>query len=381
MRQIHAMHVLKVSWFGSIPLAVYSPSMSDNSTASSALQRPCPQELLAGSLLWSSTMPAFGRNFFVKMPRIVSFLLSPRPLLSHEEMRRFLDSGGSIDKRDGGILPRIGSSSRVNGSNLADFSSKKGDPVHLAELQQKYPKVPDLIFQQRLGSGASGEVLLVNDMTNGSNVALKRIVVDLSHLNRVSDQDPLGDVLAEVDCLKILSDKRVVAYKGCFFDGDGLVSRFCILMEYCPGQSLWHKIELVRRDTIARQKLMSSQGHKAAGYITDATSQAPPQLWLGLTPQFIAKIFRQMVEGLCFLHLHGVIHAGDLHNGFLSFMPSKFASFCLILILILISILILILIFMFILTLLLFLLSSSLRFLQYLSIHLPISRAYHCRIH
>jgi hypothetical protein len=49
-------------------------------------------------------------------------------------------------------------------------------------------------------------------MTNGSNVALKRIVVDLGHLNRVHDQDPLGDVLAEVECLKILSDKRVVAY-------------------------------------------------------------------------------------------------------------------------------------------------------------------------
>lgn len=163
-------------------------------------------------------MPAFGRNFFVKTDRVVSFLLSPRPLLSHDAMKRFLDSGGSIDKRDSGILPRefprVLSSSRVNGSNAGDFPTKKGDPAHLAELQQKYPKVPDLIFQQRLGSGASGEVLLVNDMTNGSNVALKRIVVDLSHLNRVTDQDPLGDVLAEVDCLKILNDKRVVAYKG-----------------------------------------------------------------------------------------------------------------------------------------------------------------------
>ena len=123
-----------------------------------------PEELLPGSLLWSSTIPVFGSNFFVKRQRIVSFLLSPRPLLSHDEMKRFLDSGGSIDKRDGALLPRSSSASRVNSANLSDFSVKKGDPVHLAELQQKYPKVPDLIFQQRLGSGASGEVLLVNDM-------------------------------------------------------------------------------------------------------------------------------------------------------------------------------------------------------------------------
>jgi serine/threonine protein kinase len=191
---------------------------------------------------------------------------------------------------------------------MADFSMKKGDPAHLAELQQKYPKVTDLIFQQRLGSGASGEVLLVNDMTNGSNVALKRIIVDLSHLNRVPDQDPLGEVLAEVECLKILSDKRVVAYKGCFFDGDGPLSRFCILMEYCPGQSLWHKIELVRRDVISREKILSAQRKKSADGAADL--KAPSQSWLGLTPQFIAKVFRQMVEGLHFLHLHGVIHAG-----------------------------------------------------------------------
>jgi hypothetical protein len=275
-------------------------------------QRKLAQEsLLAGSLLWSSTMPAFGSNFFVKRPRIVSFLLSPRPLLSHDEMRRFLDSGGSIDKREGGILQRVGSMSRVeeHGTTFGDFSMKKGDPAHLAELQQKYPKVPDLIFQQRLGSGASGEVLLVNDMTNGSNVALKRIIVDLSHLNRVPDQDPLGEVLAEVECLKILSDKRVVAYKGCFFDGDGPQSRFCILMEYCPGQSLWHKIELVRRDAIAREKTLSSQKKKP----TETSTEKKPtsQLWLGLTPQFIAKVFRQMAEGLNFLHMHGVIHAGS----------------------------------------------------------------------
>ena len=198
----------------SILAAVIHPMSDSLRPPPAAAPRACAPELLAGSLLWSSTMPAFGRNFFVKTNRVVSFLLSPRPLLSHEQMKRFLDSGGSIDKRDSGMLPRVVSSSRVNGSTAGDFPTKKGDPAHLAELQQKYPKVPDLIFQQRLGSGASGEVLLVNDMTNGSNVALKRIVVDLSHLNRVSDQDPLGDVLAEVDCLKILSDKRVVAYKG-----------------------------------------------------------------------------------------------------------------------------------------------------------------------
>jgi hypothetical protein len=132
--------------------------------SSAAMPQTYPEELLAGSLLWSSTMPAFGSNFFVKRQRSVSFLLSPRPLLSHDEMKRFLDSGGSIDKRDGALLPRSSSASRVNSASLSDLSVKKGDPVHLAELQQKYPKVPDLIFQQRLGSGASGEVLLVNHM-------------------------------------------------------------------------------------------------------------------------------------------------------------------------------------------------------------------------
>ena len=285
--------------------------MSSSSEPSSpAGQRKSAQQLLAGSLLWSSTMPAFGSNFFVKRPRIVSFLLSPRPLLSHDEMRGFLDSGGSIDKREGGFLQRVGSMTRVeeHGATFGEFSVKRGDPAHLAELQQKYPKVPDLIFQQRLGSGASGEVILVNDMTNGSNVALKHIVVDLSHLNRVPDQDPLGEVLAEVECLKILSDKRVVAYKGCFFDGDGAVSKFCILMEYCPGQSLWHKIELVRRDAIAREKALSSQRKKPTETSTD--KKVTSHLWLGLTPQFIAKVFRQMAEGLHFLHTHGVIHAG-----------------------------------------------------------------------
>lgn len=286
--------------------------MNANSGAAPAAVPPAyPQELVAGSLLWSSTMPAFGFNFFVKRQRIVSFLLSPRPLLGHDAMRRFLDSG-SVDKRDGGILPRVGSASRVHdiGVISGDYSMNKCDPVHLAELQHKYPKVPDLIFQQRLGSGASGEVLLVNDMTNGSNVALKRIIVDLGHLNRVPDQDPLGDVLAEVECLKILSDKRVVAYKGCFFDGDGPMSRFCILMEYCPGQSLWHKIELVRRDSIARDKLLLSQKKKATESPVEV--KAAPHVWLGLTPQFVSKVFRQMVEGLYFLHLHGVIHAGEL---------------------------------------------------------------------
>jgi serine/threonine protein kinase len=255
-------------------------------------------------------MPGFGQNFFVKRQRLVSFLLSPRPLLSFDENRRFLYSSGSIEKRDG-IMPRPYSSSRLqyNGSILGAFSVNKGDPAHLAELQHKYPKVPDLIFQQRLGSGASGEVLLVNDMTNGSNVALKRIVVDLSHLNRGPDQDPLGEVLAEVECLKVLSDKRVVGYKGCFFDGDGPQTRFCILMEYCPGQSLWHKIELVRRDAIAREKILPPQKKNAAEFTS--VTKAALQPWLGLTPQFIVKVFRQMAEGLNFLHLQGVIHAGQ----------------------------------------------------------------------
>ena len=81
-------------------------------------------------------------------------------------------------------------------------------------------------------------------------------------------------------------------------------------MEYCPGQSLWHKIELVRRHAISRQKLMQSQNKKASDVATPEAAATTPQLWLGLTPQFIAKIFRQMVEGLYFLHLHGVIHAG-----------------------------------------------------------------------
>lgn len=95
----------------------------ENSPA--AMPHTYPEELLAGSLLWSSTMPAFGSNFFVKRQRIVSFLLSPRPLLSHDEMKRFLDSGGSIDKRDGALLPRSSSASRVNSANLSDFSVKQ----------------------------------------------------------------------------------------------------------------------------------------------------------------------------------------------------------------------------------------------------------------
>ena len=81
-------------------------------------------------------------------------------------------------------------------------------------------------------------------------------------------------------------------------------------MEYCPGQSLWHKIELVRRDAIAREKLLLSQKKKVPEAAAEV--KAPPQVWLGLTPQFISKVFRQMVEGLYFLHLHGVIHAGAL---------------------------------------------------------------------
>ena len=105
-------------------------------------------------------------------------------------------------------------------------------------------------------------------------------------------------------------------YKGCFFDGDGPLSRFCILMEYCPGQSLWHKIELVRRDAIARERLSLTQQKKASDLQQKKASdlpsdpKPPPHIWRGLTPQFIAKLFRQMVEGLNFLHLHGVIHAG-----------------------------------------------------------------------
>jgi hypothetical protein len=63
---------------------------------------------------------------------------------------------------------------------------------------------------------------------------------------------------------------------------------------------------------------MLSQSQRDATQVsTGMAAAAPPQLWLGLTPQFIAKIFRQMVEGLSFLHLHGVIHAGYAHDDFL----------------------------------------------------------------
>lgn len=95
-------------------------------------------------------------------------------------------------------------------------------------------------------------------------------------------------------------------------------------MEYCPGLSLWHKIELVRRDAISRQKLMQSQNKQASDIATPEAVSTTPQLWLGLTPQFIAKIFRQMVEGLYFLHLHGVIHAGTPPP----FPPCVFVTSC-----------------------------------------------------